>query len=188
MSIFGITDEQEIDDIIYVNWLSLIWAGVVGLELYDPLTKKWLQAHTQARYALMQALFEAGQGLIDIKETDEGKNLLLSVDRTKIGTVGRDAIRNVLLKIQTFKSTGDFENAEKLYKHHSKVSNDNELYTWEKWRDIVLAHKKPKAILVQANTDLQGKHTDIILNYTLFLALIHKHNPKIDSFQMIQSI
>lgn len=24
LSIFGITDEQEIDDIVYVNWLSLV--------------------------------------------------------------------------------------------------------------------------------------------------------------------
>lgn len=168
LSIFGITDEQEIDDIIYVNWLSLIWAGVVGLELYDPLTKKWLQAHTQARYALMQSLVEAGQGFIDIKETEDGKNLLLSVDRTKIRTVGRDAIHNMLLKIQTYKSTGDFENAEKLYNHYSKVSNDNESYTWEKWRDIVLAHKKPRAILVQANTDLQSKHKQSFLDIPLF--------------------
>lgn len=174
MSIFGITDEQEIDDIVYINWLSLIWAGVVGLELYDPLTKKWLQAHTQARYALMQALLEAGQGLIDIKETENGENLLLSVDRTKIGTVGRDAIHNVLLKIQIYKSTGDFENAEKLYNHYSKVCNDSGSYTWEKWRDIVLAHKKPRAILVQVNTDLQG-------NYRIF-SIVFNMNSRIILF------
>lgn len=152
LSIFGITDEEEIEDIIYVNWLSLAWAGLVGLELYDPLTKHWLQAHTQARYVLMQVLLQHGQGIVDIKEIDDGKNLLLSFDRKKIETIGRDAVSNFLLKLQTYKSIGDVENGTKMYNQYSTVSDDTE------WRNIVLEYKKPRKILVQANTKLQGIH------------------------------
>lgn len=41
--IFG-HEGKTADDVIYANWLSLIWNGASkALEMYQPATKSWLQ-------------------------------------------------------------------------------------------------------------------------------------------------
>lgn len=41
-SIFGF-EGSDAEDIVYVNWLNMVRAGVVALEYYTPETKKWRQ-------------------------------------------------------------------------------------------------------------------------------------------------
>lgn len=40
--IFG-HEGTEAGDIVYVNWLNMVRAGVMGLEFYSPETRKWGQ-------------------------------------------------------------------------------------------------------------------------------------------------
>lgn len=42
--IFGHTG-QVADDIIYVNWLNMVRAGLCGLEFYSPSTETWRQVN-----------------------------------------------------------------------------------------------------------------------------------------------
>ena len=68
LSIFGHCSTQEQDDVEYINWLNMVRAGLCALEMYTPEQKKWRQAHMQARYAILQVLLEAGQGLVTLIE------------------------------------------------------------------------------------------------------------------------
>lgn len=135
------------------------------------------QAHAQARFVLMRLLELDGEGMLQITETEPGKNLLLKLDRSKIDTVGKKVVGkfffflvsfslmltnnvtcsmccegNFLLKLQILKSTGDADGAKKLFAHYSELGG-----SWKSWRDIVLAHKQPRKMLVKPNSIIEGK-------------------------------
>lgn len=109
LEVFGHVTTQEQEDIVYINWLLMVRAGVVGLEFYTPSTGAWRQAHMNARYVILRVLLEAGEGLVTLHRTtdSEGKeNVLVHLDRSKIGTVGKKAIEAFMLRLQVYKSTG----------------------------------------------------------------------------------
>jgi len=65
-------------------------AGVLALEFFTPGKglAGWGQAHMMARYAILQVMLEAGQGLVRIMrgEADQqgGKGTVVILDRTKV--------------------------------------------------------------------------------------------------------
>jgi len=162
LKIFGHTDPQAKADITYTNWLDLCLRAVKSLELYSPPAGEWKQAHGQARFVIMQVLLEAGEGFLSVKqvEGEDGKpDLLLTMDRSKIDSVGKPAIGEFLKKLQVYKSTGDIEEASKMFMGYSAVDNTN--MPWAEWRDIVIDRKQPRKMMVQANTIVKDEKLEI---------------------------
>ena len=79
-------------------------AGLLALEFYTPENCKWRQAHMQARFVILQVLLESGDGLVKIEQVsnaEDGKaDLLLTLDRSKIQSNGKKAIKDFLRKLQ----------------------------------------------------------------------------------------
>lgn len=190
LKIFG-HEGPVADDITYVNWLSLLWSGFAkAFEMYQPVTKTWSQAHAQARYVLLRVCLEAGGDFVNVVETEEGKNLRMTVDRAKIFTVGKKAIGDFLLKLHVYKSMGDVESAKELYDRYSEVPESGK-HPWARWRDLILSRKEPRKIFVQPNTFINGSDLNnvVLKNYessfTGFIQSWTERFPDLDTSQML---
>ncbi|XP_067943549.1 dipeptidyl peptidase 3-like [Watersipora subatra] len=153
LSVFGYSGE-EAEHVIYINWLSMARAGLLALEFFSPDTQSWRQAHMQARYAILQVMLKA-EGLVNITECagkDGKQDLLLSLDKTKIATVGKQAIVDMLMKLQVYKATADYTKGKQWYQDDLSAMTNTDTLKFTDWRQIVLNRKVPRKMLVQCNT------------------------------------
>ena len=158
LRIFGFDDVTEQSNIIYVNWLCMIQKGIEGLKMYDPSNKKWLQAHSQARFVIARCLIENTKDFAKIftvntvknDETIEDLRISLSNNQERIRVEGGQAIRELLLNLQLWKSTGDSKAATEFFNHYSDIDSAD----WDvgRYRQIVLAREKPRRMMVEAST------------------------------------
>jgi len=158
LQIFGHGDgKTDIDgpagDVLYAAYLSMARAGLTALEFWDPKSRKWGQAHMQARYSILQTFLNAGNDFASLDYTAEDvSDLTIKLDRHKILSHGRPAVEKYLQELHIFKSTADAEAGAKLY---NDITNVNDWYA-TKVRPAVLAKKTPRKVFVQANTVIDG--------------------------------
>uniref|UniRef100_A0A671PMQ3 Dipeptidyl peptidase 3 n=1 Tax=Sinocyclocheilus anshuiensis TaxID=1608454 RepID=A0A671PMQ3_9TELE len=164
LSIFG-NEGEDAEEVVYVNWLNMVRAGLLGLEFYTPESKSWRQAHMQARFVILRVLLEAGEGLVGLKEctgADGRPDAVITLDRSKIYTVGKSAIQRFLCKLQVHKSTADVEGGRALYEGYSAVTADG-THNFLRLRETVLLRKEARKMFVQANTYIKGTYDAVEL-------------------------
>lgn len=154
LKLFGLGDgsigpNSKAGDVLYASYLSMARAGVVALEFWDPKSRKWGQAHMQARFSILRTFLDAGDDFtkLDYKQ-DDLSDLTIRVDRSKILSHGRPAVEKYLQKLHVYKSTANLEAGKQLY--HDMTDVDDFWAT--KVRPMVLKMKTPRKVFVQANT------------------------------------
>jgi dipeptidyl-peptidase-3 len=124
-------------------------AGIVALEFWDPKSRKWGQAHMQARFSILRTFLNAGVEFAELEWTaDDLSDLTIRIERSRILDLGRKAVEEYLQKLHIYKSTADFKEAKKLYDDITDV----EPFYENMVRPAVLAKKVPRKVFVQANT------------------------------------
>ncbi|XP_075589373.1 dipeptidyl peptidase 3 isoform X1 [Dermatophagoides farinae] len=182
LSIFGFVDQQEARKVVYAAWLEMVQKGIESLKMYNPTVKKWLQAHSQARYVITRVLLESAKDIVSIDQIEQspidGKPDLLikfTNDHQLIETKGRKAIGDFLLKLQIYRSTGDNESAQKMFDYYSAVNNQLE-YPYLRFRDIAIDRKKPRRLLVASSTQIDSDNVAL-------KSFESSHEGMINSFQ-----
>ncbi|XP_069036565.1 dipeptidyl peptidase 3 [Lepisosteus oculatus] len=163
LSIFG-HEGQAAEEVVFVNWLTMVRAGLLALEFYTPETRSWRQAHMQARFVILRVLLEAGQGLVTLRPTtgaDGQPDAVIALDRDKIRSVGVPAIERFLRRLQVHKATADVEGGRALYEGYSAVTDDEPPH-FLRLRQTVLLRKEPRKMFVQANTRVKGEAVELL--------------------------
>lgn len=155
MDIYGFSGE-EAEKVIYTNWLMMVRAGIAALEFYDPASKKWGQAHMQARFGILRCLLDAGEEFVSL--STDGENVIVSMDGSKIESVGKPAVGEFLRQLHIFKSIGDFDSGKALYDEYTSVSSD-----FVELRNVVMANRKPRKIYVQPHTRINSDTGEVEL-------------------------
>lgn len=167
-------DESERSDISYVNWLTMVRSGLLGLQTYNPETKTWGQAHSQARFVILNILLEAGNGLVEVVQTDTslkcgapatdfkdgGENAQalstpsyeIHLDRSKILETGIPAVQRFLRLMQEYKSTANITSAQELYSRYDAI-NDYWLGIWQ----FLKKNAQPRSLIIQPIITLDGE-------------------------------
>ncbi|KAJ1331512.1 dipeptidyl-peptidase III [Microdochium nivale] len=168
LKIFGfgngkIDMDGEAGDVLYASYLSMARAGLASLEMWDPKSRKWGQAHSQARFSILQCFLQAGDDFCKLDyQGDNVSGLTIKLDRSKILSAGRKAVGEYLQKIHIYKSTADVETGTKFYNDMTSVDPE---FWGQKVRDEVLRNKQPRKVFVQANTFLDEASGKVTLKH-----------------------
>jgi dipeptidyl-peptidase-3 len=163
LALFGFGDgtpdmDSEAGDVLYTAYLQMARAGVAALEFWDPKSRKWGQAHMQARFSILRTFLNAGVEFCQLEyEKDDLSDLTIRLERSRILDLGRPAVDDYLQKLHIYKATADYEKAKRMYDDVTDV----EPFYENMVRPAVLKKKTPRKVFVQANTVAEGGKVEL---------------------------
>lgn len=158
LEIFGKFSEEDKMGTIYILWLQMVRAGLVGLEMYCPENKQWRQAHMRARFCILQILLRSPNSIVKINHDHANKVLEVSLDADRIKTDGHAAIGDLIRYLNIYKAMGDVAEGTKYFEGLTVVDEE-----FEKIRETVMALRKPRRQFVQHHSRLNADKTDVEL-------------------------
>ena len=105
---------------------------------------------------MFQAIRLASIGFFEVRVDACRNTLNVNVDRSQIASVGRPALRGLLMKLHIYRSTADVSRCRILMKELTTPSIE-----CLEWRQILLQEAAVKRVFVQPNTFLDGD--DVVL-------------------------
>lgn len=114
-SLFGFED-HEVEDMLWVNVMNQFRKGILGLTLYNPEAKKWGQAHTQGAFVFAMWIYKNQKSkIVDFEIIGDNEDFRILLDKDNLVKEGKELIRQLLIVIQTYKSSGCVERGAKFY-------------------------------------------------------------------------
>lgn len=161
--------------IILTNWIMMLHEGLCGLEQYNPLTGQWMQSHSRARFGILRTLLEQAPELVSISIDNHNKSLMITIDETKIETVGRDIMRKLILQQSIYKATANIIEGRKLFENITKVDG-----IYLKYHDLVMLKKQTRCVWVQPNLVLDNNKISLKEYYDNQFGLIQSFIDRAD--------
>lgn len=146
LPIFGVTTPDDQNVIKLIATVLMCRAGLLGLEFWDPSSRKWGQPHMQARFGIFKCLNKNGVCNLEYNNQDYS-DLKITFDESKLDDKAVDVLGDFLLNLHVYKSTGDVKKGVAYYNDMTNVTDD-----YARFRDVILSKKLPRKQLIQANT------------------------------------
>ena len=100
--------------------MNQIRKGILGLQLFNPETNRWGQAHTQGAYVFTQFLYQKQTtNILNFEIIENGTDMRIHLNKENLMTEGKNIIRYLLLILQTYKSSGCVSRGKAFYDHYS---------------------------------------------------------------------
>jgi dipeptidyl-peptidase-3 len=107
LDIFGISPEQRLTFKV-VSALLMMHTAITGLLCYDAAGGQWLQSHSRARFTLIKAVMEWGNGAVKLGQVDGRYKIFIDKDNIEGLT---EAVAKLLKHLNYFKAARLFDEA-----------------------------------------------------------------------------